>query len=257
MKKKNYWDKSADGNDPFEMPKRVSRGIASTARKFAEAGGTPPSVKYIWIYTTEEGLQEGQDRQRATSPLSLDSWLNIIDESASLGAEWMIVYVGSSLTQVPGIWKMCEWGQNIHGLRVGIHLSGMALSDEDIEHLAGLDTAKTYIMAERDAIESLRFLEEKGIRLCESKLRPEERSPRCTKPEAIACVGLDGHLFTCGLVLGNERYSLGNVQERPLDAIMSDRSLPHEVSDTAPHPERGCDACPPLMARRVMESLPR
>lgn len=257
MKSKNYWDRTSEARDPFEIPKRISKGIATTAKKFAESQGAPSSVKYIWIYATEEGLQEGQGRGESTSPLGLDSWLNIIDESASLGAEWMIVYIGASLSECPEIWKMCEWAQNVHGLRVGIHLSSVSLSEDDVEQLTQLDTSKTYLMADQRNAESMRFLQEKGIHLIESNLRPGERVPRCTRPEAIACVGLDGKLFTCGLVLGDERYSLGNIQERPLNEIMHDESLPHVIHDTDPYPERGCDACPPHMARRILEGLPQ
>lgn len=254
MKAKNYWDKVPPGSNPFTLPRRVSKGIMSSAEDFAEAAGGPSTVKYIWIYVTEEGLDQSHHRDGGKPALQLEEWLNIVDESAALGAEWMVVYVGASLSQCPEIWELCAWAQSVHDLKVGIHVSNADLSDDEIDRLLHLDTSKTYLMAEEKALASLRFLEEKGIRLCESHLKRENRISPCTDPQAIACVGSDGGLYTCGLVLGNERFSLGHSQERTLKTVMQDGALPHVVHDTKSYPSGGCDACPPRMVKRLLES---
>ncbi len=254
MRSKTYWDKDGGGLDPFEIPKRVAREIeARSSGVGRDLVGSHP-LRYIWIYVTEAGLRQDGGELEIEKTLGLDGWLNVIDECASLGAEWMVVYVGASLSEVPYIWQMCAWAQDVHELRVGLHLTSNYLSEADIERLSRLDSEKTYLVADKAHIASLRFLEEKGIRLCEANIRAAERVPHCTKPEEIACVGPDGRLFSCGLVLGDERYAMGNSQQRALHEVKMDDSLPHSVPDTAAFPSTGCDACPPLIAKRVLET---
>ena len=141
----------------------------------------------------------------------------------------------------------------MHDLRVGLHLTSNCLSEDDIERLSRLDSEKTYLVADKAHIASLRFLEGKGIRLCEANVQATERVTHCTKPEEIACVSPDGRMCSCGLVLGDERYAMGDSRHCALYDVKEDESLPHAVSDTTAFPQSGCDACPPLMATRVLE----
>lgn len=253
VRTKTYWNKDQRSRDPFEIPKRISKEIQARRTHMAGDGADPHPLRYIWIYVTEAGLRQDGGPPQSEDVLGLDGWLNVIDESASLGAEWMMVYVGTSLSQVPYVWRMCAWAQDIHGLRVGLHLTSNCLSEDDIERLSRLDPECTYIIADKAHIASLRFLESKGIRLCEANVRASERDTFCTKPEEIACVGVDGRLFSCGLVLGDERYAMGDARDRTLHDVKADESLPHAVPDTTAYPPSGCDACPPLIAMRVLE----
>ena len=253
MRSKTYWNKDQGSPDPFEIPKRVAKEIEAGRTHMAGDRVDARPLRYIWIYVTEAGLRQDGERPRSEEALGLDGWLNVIDESASLGAEWMMVHVGTSLSQVPYIWRICAWAQEIHGLRVGLHLTSNCLSEDDIERLSRLDPESTYIVADKAHIASLRFLESKGIRLCEANVRAAEHDTYCTKPEEMACVGADGRLFSCGLVLGDERYAMGNYRDRTLRDVRADRSLPHAVPDTSAFPLSGCDACPPLMAMHVLE----
>ena len=254
MRSKTYWNKDQGRPDPFEVPKRVSRGIEGRRSRMAGDGAVPHPLTYIWIYVTEAGLRQDAEHPQSKDLLGLDGWLNIIDESASLGAEWMVVYVGASLSQVPYIWQVCAWAQDVHELRVGLHLTSNCLSEDDVERLSRLDPERTYLIADEAHIASLRFLESKGIRLCEANVRPAERDTHCTKPEEIACVGAGGRLFSCGLVLGDERFAMGDSQDRTLHDVKADESLPHAVPDTTAFASSGCDACPPLIAMRVLEN---
>ncbi len=254
MKDKNYWDKGGRGSDPFSLPRRVSKGVSSSAKDFGDAEGGPGTVKYIWIHVTEEGRMQSQERDGGEPAPALQEWLNIVDESASLGAEWMVVYVGASLADCPAVFDLCAWAQATHGLKVGIHMSSANLSDGEIEHIEKLDTANTYLLADKEVLDSLRFLEDKGVQLLESHLTLDVRNSPCTGGETIACVGSDGGLYTCGLVLGDKEYAMGHSQDRKLHVIMKDGALPHAVQDTMSRPDGGCDACPPRMVRRLLES---
>lgn len=253
MRTKTYWSKDHSGADPFEIPKRVARGIEDCRTCMDEDGTIAHPLRYIWIYVTEAGLRQDGEHPPSEDLLGLDGWLNVIDESASLGAEWMVIYVGASLSQVPYIWEVCAWAQDVHQLSVGLHLTSNCLSEDDIERLSRLDPEKTYLVADKAHLASLRFLENLGIRLCEANVSTTERDTHCTKPEDIACVGADGRLYSCGLVLGDERYAMGDAQQRTLHDVKEDKSLPHAVSDTNAFSPSGCDACPPLMAMRVLE----
>lgn len=249
MKSKNYWESVEEGEDPFLLPKRISRGIARCAEQRLDSDAAPV-VRYIWIYVTDDGLRPGYQGPNTRRHLGLDDWLNVIDESASLGAEWMVIHVGASLSQCPMIWKMCEWAQDVHRLHVGLHLSSACLSEDDVERLARLDPEHTHLVADRRDLQGLKFLEERGIRLCEANLRPEEHATTCRNPQSIACVGPDGTLFSCGLVLGDRRFALGEINTQPLRGVMEDGSLPHVVKDTTEFPTRGCDGCPSHMVNR-------
>ncbi len=252
MRTKSYWNKSDGGADPFELPKRIAKGLEDCKETAANAEDAS-RLRYLWIYVTESGLRKDSNSPEPHDRLGLEGWLNVIDESASLGAQWMVVYVGASLSQVPYIWRMCEWAQDVHGLRVGLHLTSNCLSEDDIEHLTRLESDKTYLIADKKHIASLRYLEASGLHLSEANIRPSERAKHCTKPEEIACVGTDGRLFSCGLVLGDERFEMGDAQDRTLRDVMEDQSLPHEVPDTTAFSSEGCNACPPLLAHRALE----
>ncbi len=254
VRSKTYWNKNQRGADPFEMPKRVAKGIEACRSHMDEDGTVARPLRYIWIYVTEAGLLQNSKQSSSKDLLGLDGWLNVIDESASMGAEWMVVYVGASLSQVPYLWEVCAWAQDIHQLSVGLHLTSNCLSEDDLERLGRLVPEKTYLIADKAHLASLRFLESKGIRLCEANVQDMERDTHCTKPGEIACVGADGSLFSCGLVLGDERYAMGDCRDRSLDDVKNDESLPHAVPDTSAFPHSGCDACPPLMAMRVLEN---
>jgi radical SAM protein with 4Fe4S-binding SPASM domain len=250
MRTKNYWEQHAEADQPFDLPKRITQGI-ERCRKNAEGDrGADPAVRYIWIYLTGDGLRQSRDSASAAK-LSLEEWLSVIDESAALGAEWMVVYVGASLSETPEIWRLCEWAQDVHELNVGLHLTDGSLTEEDIGHITGLDAKSTYLVADESALPSLRFLEERGLHLCKANNHFPGGMKRCNRPANLACVGASGRLFSCGLVIGDQEYQLGDYRDRRLDDIMTDDALPHAVTDVQRHPKGGCDGCPPLIAEAL------
>ena len=135
MRSKTYWDKDQGASDPFEIPKRVARGIeACSTRGGGEAAISHP-LRYIWIYVTEAGLRQDGSGFESEATLGLEGWLNVIDESAALGAEWMVVYVGASLSEVPYIWQVCAWAQDVHNLRAWLNVNGEKRQDGNTGNL--------------------------------------------------------------------------------------------------------------------------
>lgn len=247
MKSKFYWEQQDESARPFDLPRRISEGIADCRKKIEGRRSESPTVRYIWIYLTDQGLRHGHGPSPCDSTLSIDDWLNIIDESATLGAEWMMLYVGASLSQCPLVWRMCEWAQNTHQLNVGLHLSCNCLSEDDIERLTQLDKDRTYLVADASAMNGLQLLKDRGVQICQSDLHLGERMTRCTKPADIACVGPDGNMFSCGLVLGEKEFALGDARARGLGEVIADNSLPHAIDDTTRYREEGCHGCPSLV----------
>jgi radical SAM protein with 4Fe4S-binding SPASM domain len=249
MKSKFYWQRRHEQSGPFDLPRRISEGISACHKTIDDALGAAATVRYIWIHLTNDGLRHGHTPQ-PESP-TLDDWLNIIDESAALGAQWVVIYVGASLGQAPVVWDLCKWSQEVHGLNVGLHLRCDCLSADDVERIARLDRERTFLVADGECMEALRVLQERGVQVCESDLHLRETLTRCTKPADMCCVGPDGHLFSCGLVLGEAEFALGNVRDRALGEVISDASLPHAIEDASRFPTRGCEGCPPYIAEQV------
>jgi len=254
MRPKSYWEMTSAVSDPFDLPKRISKGLAESSARHGDSRPADPVVKYIWLYVTDDGLVKDSYTAPGKPCQNLDDWLNIVDEASSLGAEWMVVYVGASVSQNPDVWKICYWAQDVHQLKVGIHVASSCMNEEDVEHLNMLVPQQTFIVADKADLGVFRFLTSRGFSLIETNIRPEDRPETCENPEAITCVGANGRLYSCGLVLGDEQYALGDSKVRALSDIMRDESLPHSIPDMSTRPSHGCDACPPLMVKRLEES---
>lgn len=239
--------------DPFDLPKRISKGLSASSARYEDETFMESVVKYIWMYVTDDGLAKDSYCTPENSCQNLNDWLNIVDEASSLGAEWMMVYAGASVSQNPDVWKICYWAQDVHDLKVGIHVASNSMNEEDVDHLNKLIPHKTYIVADKDDLGVFQFLQSRGFSLLETNIRPEDRPETCENPEAIACVGANGMLYSCGLVLGEDQYALGNAKVRSLSDIMHDKSLPHSIQDMSQRPAEGCNACPPLMVKRLEE----
>ena len=152
---------------------------------------------------------------------------------------------------------MCHWAQEVHHIRVGLHLTTACLSEDDIEELTNLNPALTYIVIDEGDLDSLRFLEARGVQLCSANVHDADRSFPCENPEAIACVSSNGRLYSCGLVLGNEHYALGHSSEKPFEEIMKEAGGLRMVPAVELCTDDGCDACPPLMFKRFIDSANR
>ncbi|HOZ47430.1 MAG TPA: hypothetical protein PLO37_13800 [Candidatus Hydrogenedentes bacterium] len=236
----------------FELPRSIARELKRCVESHGiETGPANEAIEYLWINVSNQGMPRREDLEPERGPMSLEKWLNVVDEASSLGVHCLLVCAGECLSDHPDIWPICQWAQDAYGMMVGIHTRSRGFGEDEIRHLRALDLRRMCLFVAADCVEKLRYLtEDYGIGLCVADVGEEERSGPCTMPECMVFVGPEGRVYTCGLVFGERNYCLGSVLDRRLSQIVDDQSLPHVVVD---HPKGcSCDACPPIMARRVM-----
>ncbi|MBI4560223.1 MAG: hypothetical protein HY706_21740 [Candidatus Hydrogenedentes bacterium] len=249
MKTKKRWEAIYPKENPFKLPQAIAKGLKECVRsREHEQGKAGEPVKYLWIYIGDDGSAP----QGETGTMSVEDWLNVLDESATLGVNTVIIEVRSDLSQNQGIWRICHWAQETHGMSVGLHIFGDRLAEDAVSEIRQLDLEKTRVYVDREYEDAFRYLEPLGIRLQVADSSDHTKQQHtCHLPESMTCVGTEGALYTCGLVLGNENYRLGNVFEVRLDDVMKDESLPHIIPEGIDRDKRRCDACPPLMEERL------
>ena len=226
----------------LQLPRRISEGVSRCGASLKDA---KRDITYLWVHVTDQskgGCGAGQPS------LSREEWLNVVDEAASLGVNCLVLSVGAAMSSFPYVWDVCDWAQRTHGMMVGIHCTDTALSDADIAAIQKLEGPLTRLLAPKNEVEKLRFLEEHGILIREADPRPGEQKSPCDNPTHMIFVNPLGQLYTCGLVEGMEEFHLGNVFNGTLDAMLHNAGLPHAISEQVPRNEHGCDGCPPLMA---------
>ncbi len=249
MSSRKRWQNIYADENPFTLPQTVANALTRCCKD--QTGGGCEGVKYLWIHLP--GNSETAIPVSETKALSPEEWLCVIDEAASVGVKSMIVSVGSPLRQVPQLLQLCAWAQNTHEMIVGIH-AYVALQPADIEVLRKLDARKTRVFADGEHVETMRFVEQAGILLhCADGLHDYEEQPHCDLPSTMACIGSEGTMYTCGLVLGQEQFSLGHVFNRTLSNIIKDATLPHTIPAGASSSTHRCNGCPPLMAKKMQE----
>ena len=241
----------------LDLPKKIRKRLNECTE--ASSAGPNDDVKYLWVHVTN-GLSSNQcSSTSAPSDLSLEHWLNVVNEAASLGVTWFVISVGTALSDFPNAWKVCEWAQNVHGMTVGIHTARTELTEADVEAIKKLDGSKTRLLVSKEDLANFQHLDKLGIGIREADPRPGEQQAPCEKPNRMVFVNPQGQLYTCGLVEGNNAYHLGSVFNGTLDAILHNRNLPHAVSEQVPREGHGCDGCPPIMAAffEEMDKAPR
>jgi len=211
------------------------------------------TVEYLWI-NMEDRTQESADLPDPDDArvLTQDEWLNVIDEAAALGVHCLVAFVGKSLSRHPDIWPICQWAQGAHGMMVGIHTSANSFAENYLQQLQQLNLAQMCLFVSKPLVDSLGHLQQRGINICAASVTEEDHTPPCDMPKCMVCVDRHGHLYTCGLVLGQQQFCLGSVLEGHIEDILNDEELPREVPV---RPEGcNCDACPPVMAERVAKT---
>lgn len=252
MSSKKRWDEVYEERNPFALPQGVVRQLRSCCTDDHE----PASLKYLWIYVSESGIRGTDPSSNGTGMLSLEDWLNVVDESASLGTENLIISLGSSLSKHPEVLEICRWAQAAHGMLVGIHAYGAPLTLEEAEALEQLDTDKTLLFLHEGFADEMPFLSDMTLKTLPAEGQKQNVvHPTCDLPLSMACVSASGAMFTCGLVLGQDEFNMGNYFDRKLSRIMADESIPHIVPEGTPKDVRSCDGCPPLMVKRLREEL--
>lgn len=255
MKKEREQDRKPH-TDPFQLPNSIVKQLkkchdAQCKCEETEVAAGRPGVKYLWLHV-ESGADKPGPRSVGTQPLSLDEWLNVIDEAASLGVHCMLLCVELPLARYPELPALLEWAQVTHGMMVGLYVRGAALEPRDLEAIEHLDASKFCLFVDSERLDMLQGLVGKRVPVFSAAVDEGEHRQPCSIPETMICVASEGTMYTCGLVLGDERFSLGNVFERPLHHVVGDHSLPRRIpGDVLRDPDRKCTACPPLMAKRA------
>jgi radical SAM protein with 4Fe4S-binding SPASM domain len=243
------------------FPENLWKKLAKWGNKGLFNGDTFPTVdlarcqsdldeplKYVWL-NLATGHSENQDANH--SDLNLDDWLNIIDESAALGANSMVVDSGVSLSDYPGIWKICDWAQSTHGMHVGLHVQKSNLTEEELSQLSKLHKKLTCLVVDTSNVEMLDSLNGYGIPILTSNVENAKTFEHCTESNTLACVEADGTLQKCGLVACIQRYPLGNALSRPiLEMVKAEQEIAnHNFSNPLITSE--CGACPTMVAQQL------
>lgn len=235
--------------NPFELPQRIKNCL----RTCTETGAIAPA-KYLWVHLgAVSGACTGDDAKETQSPPTLEQWLNVIDEAASLGVRWIILSVNTSLTSFPDVIQVCQWAQDAHGMTVGLHTDRHELQPEELEALRALDPSKTQVVAKREAAEGLKKAQAAGFQVVVADPQPYGERPDCEGPKEMLFISPQGRLFTCGLVEDRAEYALGNIFVRSFRDLLSDPSLPHMVHPKDHTVTEGCDGCPALLANFLHE----
>ncbi len=243
------WHEIYSGENPLSLPQSIARRLRAVHRHSPNEDSA--QLKYLWLYVSEEGAQDGGIVLESKG-MDAPSWLNVIDEAASLGADSVIFTVGRPIAGHPEVFEIAQWAQTTHEMNVGIHLCECGLGDNVVALAKNLDRSRTAFFVEASMMNEATVLEREGFRVFPSKGQDQTIvHPTCHLPETMACMGARGNMYTCGLVLGDKTYYMGNYGDRPLEATMEDANIPHIVPEGLPKTHRGCNGCPPLMYRRM------
>lgn len=251
MKNKIYWNKSSMARDPFRASRSVRGEIAEAARRASTRFGGREGVEYLWIHLARKECPDDADQQ----PLELEAWLNIVDEAATLGTNWVVIYVGGDLDAYSDLWALSRWAQETHGMRVALHYTGQLLSPAHVDELNSLDASRTHLFVDQCCVDAFRANASLRVGVVAASLPEHARQSNCTSPANIACVHTDGSMYCCGLVVGDGNFAMGDARSRPLVDVVHDEELPHAVKDTENYPLQGCDGCPSHLSHIVFEQL--
>lgn len=224
----------------FALPRMLRAGVKRCGAPALEPADLPQDVQYLWASFKVDD----------TDGLSVEGWLNVVDEAASLGLDFIVFSMDSPLSENPGIWPVCRWAQETHGITVGIHVAAASLQREDIEAFKKLDMGKARLYVLRDELDLIRPLEKEGIRVGTADPRGAGRAnplPCCELPSHMLFVNQKGVMYTCRYVDNNNAFLLGHVEGSPLNHVMKNAALPHTVPADAPFITHGCDGCPPIL----------
>jgi radical SAM protein with 4Fe4S-binding SPASM domain len=237
----------------FALPKDFKNAL-SDCRTQAEQGAGK-DVTYLWIAVSGKGVGRKDNDSCDVKTLSVEDWLNVVDESASLGANWVILTVTTRLSQFSEIWEICRWAQDTHGMMVGIHLGVDEVTAEDTQQMLSINLAKFRLLVRTESLEKLADLEKQGVVLWTANPQPDGVKPNCQGPARMIYVNAEGNLYTCGLVEGKSDYLMGSVLHDRLKHVVKSSSVRHCVEEDLHRVTSGCDGCPALIANYFSTNL--
>lgn len=239
--------KTSSTEDPFELPRSIAQQLKKCVEK-RNRGSAPKAVKYLWI-----NLAAGKEPGGPAARLSVDDWLNVLDEAASIGVGLFVVCLGDNINAYPDLWKICGWAQETHEVKVGLHVKAKDVKAADLKGLRHLDPGKTWVFLSKDGASAKKAIEKAGYYVCDSEVHHAEPAEGCEGPENLLFIGPDGMVYCCGVMLGNKSFKLGHVLEQPIENLLNSTGSVRRVPKGFVRPEGGCDGCPNKMAGRMMK----
>lgn len=226
----------------FRLGRRIRQGLSRCSQ--AAGKKSPDNVFYLWLQ---------MDTGDVTCALTEDQWLNIVDEAASLGVNWLVVTLGGSPESRAHVTGLCRWAQATHGMVVCLHAPHGEIDDDERNLLLELPRESTYLLVDPSHAPAFAHLEAQGVAVGSANpALPGDREP-CEYPHKMIFVDARGNLYTCGMVSGEHEFFLGSVFDGSLDQIIHNPQLPHSVSVTEPGAHGRCSGCPPLVARHLCQ----
>lgn len=226
----------------FSLGRRIRQGLARCSRE--AACREKDDVFYLWLQT---------EPVEGAPSLTSDQWMNIIDEAAALGVNWLVLTVGTCGESRRGLAGLGRWAHEAHGMVVCLHARCGEISAEEREMLLELPRESTFLLVDPEYRASFSELAQSGVCVDSANPASHEDSGRtaCEYPHKMIFVDARGRLYTCGMVAGNQAFYLGTVLDGSLDAIIHNPQLPHSVSAAAPEDHARCSGCPPLVAQHL------
>lgn len=234
--------------DPFAVARAVSSKLKAGCACEALDG-----LKYLWIYFSKNDAPPAADAVDPIPPMALEDWLNVVDEAASLGVTALVISSQKELSKDCHAWEILRWAQEAHSMTVGLHVFSENLSAPALERIRELDLDRFFLFAAESKCDGLKSLERDGIRVRVAEGGPQHPHDTCSMPSAMLFVNPGGHIYTCGMVEGKEAFRMGNALSGYFSKLLQDPSLPHAVPHESQDVTRGCEGCPPLIARQVHE----
>jgi MoaA/NifB/PqqE/SkfB family radical SAM enzyme len=234
-----------DDFDPFFLLKRIRKGIKDCNQVTKVSAG---DVSFLWIDVSSKGIAQPDDACCSAQRLSLEDWLNVVDEAAAFGVRWLILTVRTSLTAFPDVCKIGRWAQETHGISVGLHTNSPGLTAEEVNVIKQMDLSHLVLYVKREYIEKFSHLEQEDIKVAVADPQTYGNRPNCQGPAKMIFINPEGVLYTCGLVEGNSDFRLGTIFEGSFSRILRDPQLPHKLPSEIHRVSLGCDGCPSLIA---------
>ncbi|NLO32740.1 MAG: hypothetical protein GX117_05200 [Candidatus Hydrogenedentes bacterium] len=229
----------------FETVKTLKRKL-----KACKACAATDDITYLWICVSAGGLKRGFCGENANdSPVPMHQWLNVIDEAASLGANWLILTLNDPLEECEDIWAISKWAQQIHNMTVGLHLKNSAtLTKPEVKLIRQLELSKTKVLLRCEPDKLPGISEQEGITVWAANPQPDGERPKCRGLKRMIFVNDKGVLYTCGLVDGDDSYRIGHVEDGHLMQTLNAPNAPRLIDANIRLITPECDGCPALLA---------
>ena len=240
----------------FGLPQQFKRKIRKCAREIEKH--KEPQVAFLWACVSDAGSKPGVKSSKKTKhSLTKQEWLTVVDEAASLGANWLVLSFTIPFAEHEDIWDVCNWAQEVHGMMVGLHAKAPKLTRKDVNKVKQLNLKKTRVLSRKNALSRLKLKEDEQKELIIWTANPQEdgERPNCQGPTRMIFINAQGMLYTCGLVEGDDTYHMGHVFDKKLKSVMSDPDMPHHVHEEIHYVTPECDGCPALIANYFSENM--